>query len=54
VGGYYLLLQFTISFGQRTPEAPLHALALVPLLAVFTLRMVAMASRHTPRTAEAS
>ena len=54
VGGYYLLLQFTVSFGQRIPEAPLHALALVPLLAVFTLRMVAMASRQTPRAVEAS
>lgn len=53
-GGYYLLLQFTVSFGQRIPQSPLYALALVPLLAVFTLRMVAMASRQTPRTVEAN
>ena len=54
VGGYYLLLQFTISFGKRIPESPLYALALIPLALVFTLRMIAMASRHTPRTAEAN
>jgi sulfoxide reductase heme-binding subunit YedZ len=40
-GGYYLVLQFTVSFGKRIPEMPLYALFLVPLLAVFTLRMVA-------------
>ena len=54
VGGYYLLLQFTVSFGQRIPEAPLHALALIPLFTVFALRMIAMASRHTPRAVEAN
>ncbi len=54
VGGYYLLLQFTVSFGQRIPGSPLHALALIPLLAVFALRMLAMASRQTPRAVEAS
>jgi methionine sulfoxide reductase heme-binding subunit len=54
VGGYYLLLQFTVSFGKRIPESPLYALALIPLFAVFTLRMIAMASRQTPRTVEAS
>ena len=54
VGGYYLLLQFTVSFGKRIPESPLYALALIPLLAVFTLRMVAMASRQTPRAMEAN
>jgi DMSO/TMAO reductase YedYZ heme-binding membrane subunit len=53
-GGYYLLLQFTVSFGKRIPESPLYALALIPLLAVFTVRMVAMASRQTPRAVEAS
>ena len=52
-GGYYLLLQFTVSFGKRIPESPLYALALILLLAVFALRMVAMASRQTPRTVEA-
>jgi methionine sulfoxide reductase heme-binding subunit len=54
VGGYYLLLQFTVSFGKRIPESPLYALALIPLLAVFTVRMVAMASRQTPRAVEAN
>lgn len=54
VGGYYLLLQFSVSFGKRIPEMPLYALFLVPLAAVFVVRMVAMASRRTPRTAEAS
>jgi DMSO/TMAO reductase YedYZ heme-binding membrane subunit len=53
VGGYYLLLQFTVSFGQRIPVSPFYAIALIPLLAVFALRMVAMASRQTPRTVEA-
>jgi methionine sulfoxide reductase heme-binding subunit len=54
VGGYYLLIQFTVSFGKRIPDMPLHALFLIPLLAVFALRMIAMASRHTPRAVEAS
>ena len=53
-GGYYLLLQFMVSFGKRIPESPLYALALIPLFAVFTLRMIAMASRQTPRTVEAN
>jgi methionine sulfoxide reductase heme-binding subunit len=52
VGGYYLLLQFTVSFGKRVPEMPLHALFLIPLAIVFLVRMVAMASRATPRTIE--
>jgi hypothetical protein len=47
------LLQFTVSFGKRIPESPLYALALIPLLTVFALRMVAMASRQTPRAVEA-
>ncbi len=53
VGGYYLLLQFTVSFGKRIPEMPPYALFLIPLALVFALRMIAMASRQTPRTAEA-
>ncbi len=53
VGGYYLLLQFTLSFGKRIPDMPLYALFLIPLALVFALRMIAMASRRTPRTAEA-
>ena len=42
VGGYYLLLQFMVSFGKRIPDMPLYALFLIPLLAVFALRMIAM------------
>ena len=53
-GGYYLWAQFMISFGKRIPAMPLYSLFLIPLAAVFVLRMVAMASRHTPRTVEAS
>jgi DMSO/TMAO reductase YedYZ heme-binding membrane subunit len=33
IGGYYLLFQFTVSFGKRTPDMPLYALFLIPLLA---------------------
>jgi sulfoxide reductase heme-binding subunit YedZ len=44
-GGYYLLLQFMISFGKRIPDMPLYALFLIPLLAVFALRTIAMAPR---------
>jgi hypothetical protein len=54
VGGYWLLAQFTVSFGMRVPQMPIYALGLVPLVAVFVVRMVAMASRATPRTVEAS
>jgi len=52
-GGYYLLLQFMVSFGKRIPDMPLYALFLIPLLAVFALRMISMASRPAPRTAQA-
>lgn len=45
VGGYYLLFQFTVSFGKRIPDMPLYALFLIPLIAVFALRMIAMAPR---------
>jgi len=44
-GGYYLLFQFMVSFGKRIPDMPLYALFLIPLLAVFALRMIAMAPR---------
>src|SRR6267378_2558992 len=44
-GGYYLLLQFMVSFGKRIPDMPLYALFLIPLLVVFVLRMIAMAPR---------
>jgi methionine sulfoxide reductase heme-binding subunit len=53
VGGYYLLLQFMISFGKRIPDMPLYGLFLIPLVMVFVLRMVAMVSRRTPRAIEA-
>ncbi len=53
VGGYYLLLQFTVSFGKRIPDMPLYTLFLIPLALVFALRMIAMASRQRPQTAEA-
>ena len=50
IGGYYLLFQFTVSFGKRIPDMPLYALFLVPLVAVFALRMISMAAARTPRT----
>jgi len=48
VGGYYLLLQFMVSFGKRIPDMPLYVLFLIPLFAVFALRMIAMAPRARP------
>ena len=52
-GGYYLLFQFTVSFGKRIPDMPLYALFLIPLVAVFVLRMVSMAVKAAPRPARA-
>ncbi|MBR0799318.1 hypothetical protein JQ615_28420 [Bradyrhizobium jicamae] len=52
-GGYYLLLQFTVSFGKRIPEMPLYVLFLIPLAAVLALRLIGMASRAAPRPAQA-
>jgi DMSO/TMAO reductase YedYZ heme-binding membrane subunit len=51
-GGYYLLLQFMVSFGMRIPTMPLYALFLVPLLAVFALRLLAMGTLRSLRPAE--
>ena len=51
-GGYYLLFQFTVSFGKRIPDMPLYALFLIPLVAVCALRMIAMAP-HARSTARA-
>jgi hypothetical protein len=34
-----------VSFGKRIPDMPLYALFLIPLVAVFALRMIAMAPR---------
>ena len=53
IGGYYLLFQFTVSFGKRIPDMPLYALFLIPLLAGFALRMISMAAARTPRTMQA-
>jgi DMSO/TMAO reductase YedYZ heme-binding membrane subunit len=53
VGGYYLWFQFMVSFGKRIPGMPLYGLFLIPLLAVMALRLIAMASARTPRTARA-
>jgi len=50
IGGYYLLFQFTVSFGKRIPDMPLYALFLIPLVAVFALRMISMAAARTSRT----
>ena len=52
-GGYYLLLQFMVSFGKRIPDMPLYALFLIPLAVVFALRMIAMAATAAPRTVQA-
>jgi sulfoxide reductase heme-binding subunit YedZ len=52
-GGYYLWFQFMVSFGKRIPGMPLYAMFLVPLLAVMALRLIAMASARTTRTAQA-
>ena len=30
VGGYYLLFEFMVSFGERIPDMPLYALLLIP------------------------
>ena len=54
VGGYYLWFQFMVSFGKRVPAMPLYAAFLIPLVVVMVLRMIAMASRRTPRTVRAS
>lgn len=53
LGGYYLLLQFTVSFGKRIPDMPLYALFLAPLVVVFVLRMASMAAKATPQPAQA-
>jgi sulfoxide reductase heme-binding subunit YedZ len=50
-GGYYLWFQFMVSFGMRIPGTPLYGLFLIPLLAVMALRLIAMASARTARTA---
>jgi DMSO/TMAO reductase YedYZ heme-binding membrane subunit len=53
VGGYYLLLQFMVSFGKRIPAMPLYSLFLVPLFALVVLQLIAMAGAKTGRTVSA-
>jgi hypothetical protein len=36
-----------ISFGKRMPDMPLYGLFLMPLIAVFVLRLVAMSRRSS-------
>jgi methionine sulfoxide reductase heme-binding subunit len=48
-GGYYLWLQFMVSFGKRLPGMPLYSLFLIPLLAVLALRLLAMTRRAERR-----
>ncbi len=52
-GGYYLWLQFMVSFGKRIPDMPLYSLFLIPLLAVMALRLIAMASTRSAPTVRA-
>jgi len=54
IGGYYLLLQFMISFGKRIPAMPLYSLFLIPLFAVLALRLIAMAGAKNRQTASAA
>lgn len=54
VGGYYLLLQFMVSFGKRVPAMPLYSLFLIPLFAVLALRLIAMAGTKSGRAVRAS
>ncbi|MBR0774150.1 hypothetical protein JQ625_04835 [Bradyrhizobium diazoefficiens] len=49
-GGYYLWLQFMVSFGKRVPAMPLYAAFLIPPLAVMALRLIAMAAHPRGRT----
>lgn len=53
VCGYYLLFQFTVSFGKRVPDMPLYGLFLIPLAIVFVLRMVSTAAKASPRPVQA-
>jgi DMSO/TMAO reductase YedYZ heme-binding membrane subunit len=53
-GGYFLWAQFMVSFGKRVPDMPLYALFLIPLLATMALRLIAISSQRSARTASAS
>ena len=50
--GYYLLVQFMVSFGMRIPAMPVYGLFLIPLLAVLALRLLAMGALRSTRPAE--
>lgn len=50
-GSYFLWAQLMVSFGKRVPAMPLYALFLIPLIAVVALRLIAMASARSTRTA---
>jgi sulfoxide reductase heme-binding subunit YedZ len=52
-GGYYLWIQFMVSFGKRVPAMPLYSLFLIPLLAVMAVRLIAMASRASSQPVRA-
>ena len=53
-GGYYLCLQFMVSFGKRVPAMPLYVAFLIPLLIVLALRMIAMARHPRGQTVTAA
>ena len=42
-----------VSFGKRIPDMPLYTLFLIPLVAVFALRMLSMAAKAAPRPVQA-
>ena len=42
VGGYYLLVQFSLAFGMRIPAMPNYWLFLIPLAALLILRAAAL------------
>jgi sulfoxide reductase heme-binding subunit YedZ len=43
-----------VSFGKRVPAMPPYALFPIPLLAVMTLRLIAMMSARSARTVRAA
>lgn len=51
IGGYYLLAQFSVSFGMRIPGMPNYALFLIPLAATLILRIVAFVATRAANTA---
>jgi DMSO/TMAO reductase YedYZ heme-binding membrane subunit len=50
IGGYYLLVQFSVSLGMRIPGMPNYALFLIPLAATVVMRFAAsLAARAATR-----